>query len=336
MSESELHISARDDISNAMEPITKAAVQPFHEKPSNRNRPLGDSRTQPSDSSRLLSIGSKENANNRNTIVIDTSDDDDDTRRLVPLPKSMVASSNPSRINGDSTNMIPEPKSALVKKKGSFIGVVLEPSPRMKRQSAKARGKMAESSKVDADVDEVMVLDQPSRSAETDHDSPVAVDKGKAKAAVAPTEPKTLSSTKQKQRAVIESETSDSAMDVDDGDNCEIQDVQPIQNSHQPSTPRRDPPRKLFGDDSNPFTTVPPQVRSTGATNPLSAFEIPYGRIPAEVTHALAEEEKEMTVEEWTNRESEIQLGMFMEHGLRKIHEFKERAAEVKRRIEAL
>jgi hypothetical protein len=125
-------------------------------------------------------------------------------------------------------------------------------------------------------------------------------------------------------------------MDVDDRDDHGAQDVQPIRDSRQPSTPRRDPPKKLFGDDPNPFTTAPPQLDSNDVTNPLSVFEAPYGKVPAEVIHALAEEEKEMTVEEWTKRELEIQLELFKEHGLRKIREFKERAAEVRRQIEAL
>ena len=215
----------------------------------------------------------------------------------------------------------------------SFVGVVLEPSPWMKDQSAKARGKMVERSEVDMDVDEVMVLDQPSRSAETDRDSPVAADGGKAKAA--PTIPGPLSRAKQKQKAVTESEVSDSVMDVDDGGHYETQDVQPIRDSRQPSTPRRDLPRKLFGDDSNPFATAPPQINPPDATNPFLAFEAPHYSTPA-VIYALAEEEKDMTIEEWTQREMEIQLEMFKEHGLRKIREVKERAAEVRRQIEAL
>ena len=195
-------------------------------------------------------------------------------------------------------------------------------------QSTKARGKVPDKSGVNMDMDEVMVLDQPSRSAETDHDSPVVVDKGKTKATTAPTKPKPPPSKK----AVVQSEASDSAMDVDDRYDHGVQDVQ----SSQPSTPRRSPPRKLFGDDSNPFTTAPPQLDSNDAKSPLSAFEVPYGKVPAEVIYALAEEEKDMTVEEWTKRELEIQLELFKEHGLRKIREFKERAAEARRQIEAL
>ena len=121
-------------------------------------------------------------------------------------------------------------------------------------------------------------------------------------------------------------------MDVDDRDDYGVRDVQ----SSQPSTPPRNLPRKLFGDESDPFATVPPQLDPNDAANPLSAFEAPYGRVPAEVIYALGEEETEMTVEEWTKRELEIQIELFKEHGLRKIREFKERAAEVRRQIEEL
>lgn len=330
MSEGEFHIPVREDTSRTKKPAPKIPVQPIHEKPSNRNPGLGESRTQPSTSSRLP-VGSKEIANDINTIAIDASDDDDDTRRFIAPPKSMASSSNPPRMSGDSTNLTPKPKSPLARKRGSFIGVVLEPSPKMKHQSAEVRGGMAERSEVNMDVDEITMLDRPGRSAETDHDSPIAMDKGKAKATTAPTKPKPLSSAKHKHMGVVRSEASDSAMDVDDGDDYETQDVQPVINLRQASTPHRDPPRKVFEDDSNPFTTVPPQ-----ATNSLSAFEVPHSRVPTGETHALAEEEKEMTVEEWTKRESEIQLEMFREQGLRKIYEFKERAAEVRRQIEAL
>ena len=206
----------------------------------------------------------------------------------------------------------------------------------MKHQSAEVHEKIAERSEVDMELDEVTMLDQPSRSAETDRDSPIAADKGKAKATVAPTKPKPLSSTKEKQKAVFQSEASDSAMDVDDGDNYEIPDIQSIRGSHEPSTPRRDEPRRLFGDNSNPFTVALSQANSTDVTNPLLTLEVPHVRVPAEVIYALGEEEKEMSVEEWTKRELEIQLEMFKEHGLRTIREFKERAAEVRRQIEAL
>ena len=345
MSESELHTPMRE-ISKAKKPTAKTAVQPFHEKPSGRNHALAESRAQPLAPSRFLSIGSKENADDRDTVIIDASDDEDDTRRFV-TSKSMMSnstSSNPPKVNGVSANVAPKPKSTMAKKRESFIGVVLSSSPRVTHQSTKARGKMAERSWVDMDVDEVMVLDQPSRSAETDHDSPVALDKGKAKATTGSTKPKSLSSAskqdtskqKRERKAVIQSEASDSAMDVDDREGYGVQDVQSIRDLRQPSTPRRDPPRKLFGGDSNPFTTAPPQQDSNDATNPLSAFEAPYGRLPAEVIYALAEEEKEMLVEEWTKRELEIQLELFKEHGLRKIREFKERAAEARRHIEAL
>jgi len=120
-------------------------------------------------------------------------------------------------------------------------------------------------------------------------------------------------------------------VDVDDDDNA-VQDVR----SSQPTTPPRSPPRKLFRDDTNPFMTAIPQLDPNDGANPLSAFNAPYGKVPAEVIYALAEEEKEMTVEEWTKREVEIGIEQFMEHGLRKIREFKERAAEARRRIEAL
>ena len=338
MSESELHIPVREDPSKVKKPTAKAAVQPFHAKPSNRNHASTESRAQPLASSRLLSIGSKENADDKNTIIIDASDDEDDTRRFV-TSKSAIhnsTSSNPSKVNGISTSVTAKPTSTMAKKRASFVGVVLSSSPRMIHQSTKARGKMVERSGADMDVDEVMVLDQPSRSAETDRDSPVAVNKSKGKAAAAPTKPKpSLSISEQKQEAVVQSEASDSAMDVDDRDDHAVQDVQPTRDSRQPSTPRRDLPRKLFGDDSNPFAAAPLQD-SNDTTNPLSAFEAPYGRVPAEVIYALAEEEKEMTVEEWTKRELEIQLEMFKEHGLRKIREFQERAAEVRRQIDAL
>ena len=348
MSESELHIPAREDYSKAKKPAakTKTVVQPFHEKPSGRNHTLAESRAQPLSSSRFLSIGSKENADDRNTIIIDASDDEDDTRRFVTSKNTMYnsTSSNPPKVNGVSANVVPKPKSTMVRKRESFVGVVLSSSPRVTHQPTKAHGKMVERSGVDMDVDEVMMLDQPSRSAETDRDSPVAVDKGKAKATTGPTKPKPLSNApkqdtskqKQEQKAVIQSEASDSAMDVDDREDYGVQDLQPIRDSRQPSTPRRDPPRKLFGDDSNPFTTALPQQDSNDATNPLSAFEAPYGRLPTEEIYALAEEEREMTVEEWTKRELEIQLELFKEHGLRKIREFKERAAEARRQIEAL
>lgn len=337
MSESELHIPVREDSSQVKKPTANAAVQPFHAKPNNRNHTLAESCVQPLASLRLLSIGSKENANDRNTIVIDASDDEDDTRRFVPSKSTAYdsTSSNPLKANGISTSVTAKPKSTMAKKRESFIGVVLSSSPRM-TQSTKARGKMAEKSGVDMDVDEVMVLDQPSRSAETDRDSPVAVGKSKAEATAAPTKPKPPPSiSEQKQKTVVQSEASDSAMDVDDRDDHAVQDVQSTRDSRQPSTPRRDPPRRLFGDDSNPFA-IAPQQDSNDAANPLSAFEAPYGKIPTEVIYALAEDEKEMTVEEWTKRELEIQLELFKEHGLRKIREFKERAAEVRRQIEAL
>jgi hypothetical protein len=335
MSESELHIPTREDASKVKKPTAKTAVQPFHAKPSNRNHASVESRAQPLASSRLLSIGSKENADDKNTIIIDASDDEDDTMRFVASKSAAYnsTSSNSSKVNGVSTSVTAKPKSIIAKKRESFVGVVLLSSPRVTHQPTKVRGKVAERPGVDMDVDEVI---QPSRSAETDRDSPVAVDKSKGKATVAPTKPKpSLSISEQEQEAVVQSEASDSAMDVDDRDDHAVQDVQSTRDSRQPSTPRRDPPRKLFGDDSNPFTTAP-QQDSGDATNPLSAFEAPYGRIPAEVIYALAEEEKEMTVEEWTKGELEIQLELFKEHGLRKIREFKERAAEVRRQIEAL
>jgi len=338
MSESELHIPVREDSSKVKKHTAKAAVQPFHAKPSNRNHASAESRAQPLASSRLLSIGSKENADDRNTIVIDASDDEDDTRRFVTSKSTMYnsTSSNPSKVNGVSTSVTAKPKSTMAKKRESFVGVVLSSSPRVMHQSSKAGGKVVERSGADMDVDDVMVLDQPSRSAETDHDSPATADKSKGKATTAATKPKpSLSTSKQKQEAVVQSEVSDSAMDVDDRDDSAVQDVQSTRDSRQPSTPRIDPPRKLFGGDSNPFTTAP-QQDPNDTTNPLSAFEAPYGRVPAEVIYALAEEEKEMTVEEWTKRELEIQLELFKEHGLRKIREFKERAAEVRRQIEAL
>jgi len=332
MSESELHISA--DSPKPKKPTTRATVQPFLEKPSNRNA-LAKSRTQLPTSSRLLSIGSKENADDGNAIVIDTSDDEDDTRRFVASKSTVYgsASSNPSKANGVSTTVAPKSKSTMAKKRDSFIGVVLLPSPQVTRQSTTARGKASERPGLKTDVDEAAVLDQPSRSAETDHDSPVAVDKGKAKATAAPTRSKPPSRTsKQKQRGVVQSEASDSAMDVDDRDDYGVQDVR----SSQPSTPPRNPPRKLFGDEPNPFTTAPPQLEPNDAANPFSVFEAPYGRVPAEVIYALGEEETEMTVEEWTKRELEIQVESFKQHGLKKIREFKERAAEVRRQIEAL
>ena len=333
MSESELNIPP--DSPKPRKPTTKAAAQPFHEKHSNRNNALAKSRTQPPTSSRLLSIGSKENARDGNPIVIDASDDEDDTRRFVASMSTEYnsASSNPSKVNGVSTSVAPKSKSTMAKKRDSFIGVVLSSSPRVTNLSTTARGKTADRPGVDADVDETAVLDQPSRSAETDHDSPAALDKGEAKVTAAPTRSKPPSRfSKQNQRSIIQSEASDSAMDVDDRDDYGAHDVR----SSQPSTPQRSPPRKLFGDDSNPFTTAPPRLDSNDATNPLSAFEAPYGRVPAEVIYALAEEEKEMTVEEWTKRELEIQIELFKEHGLRKIREFKERAAEVRNQIEAL
>lgn len=338
MSESELHIPAREDSSKTRKPTANTSVQPLHTKPGNRNRTLTESRAQPPAPPRLLSIGSKENADDKNTIIIDASDDEDDTRQFV-APKNKVynsTSSDPSKVNGTSTSAIEKSKSIIAKKRESFIGVVLSPSPRVTHQSTKARGKMTEKHVIDMDVDEVMVLDQPSRSAETDHDSPVAVNKGKGKATAAPTKPKPPTSTSErKQKAVIQSETSDSGMDVDDRDDYGVRNAHSTRDSRQPSTPRRDPPRKLFGDISNPFE-VDTQQNSNDATNPLSVFEAPYGKIPTEVIYALAEEEKEMTVEEWTKRELEIQLELFREHGLRKIREFEERAAEVRRQIEAL
>ena len=336
MSESELHIPA--DSPKPKKPTPKATVKPFHEKPSNRDRVLAQSRNQPLTSSRLLSIGSKENADDRNAIIIDASDDEDDTRRFVTSKSTVYnsTSSNPPKVNDASTDAAFKLKSTMAKKRDSFIGVVLSSSPRVMHQSIKARGKVADRSGMNTDTDEVMVLDQPSRSAETDRDSPVVMDKGKAKVATAPAKPKPPpGASKQSKKAVVQSEASDSAMDVDDHDDRGVHDVQSSQPS-QPSTPRRDPPRKQFGDDSNPFTTVPPQLDSNNDRNPLSVFEAPYGRVPAEVIYALAEEEKEMTVEEWTKRELEIQLELFKEHGLRKIREFKERAAEARRQIEAL
>lgn len=340
MSESELHIPVREDSAKVKKPTAKAAVQPFHAKPSNQNHVSTEpqSRAQLPTSSRLLSIGSKENADDRNTIVIDASDDEDDTMRFVASKSTMhnSTSSNPSRVNGVSTSATAKPKSTISRKRESFVGVVLSSSPQVTHQSTGARGKVVERSRADMDVDEVLVLDQPSRSAETDHDSPVAVNKSKGKVTAAPTKPRpSLSISGQKQEVVVQSEASDSAMDVDDRDDHGVQDIQSTRDLRQPSTPRRDPPRKLLGDDSNPFTTAP-QRDSSDATNPLSVFEAPYGRIPAEVIYALGEEEKEMTVEEWTKGELEIQLELFKEHGLRKIREFKERAAEVRRQIEAL
>jgi len=333
MSESELHVSA--DSPKPKKPTTRAAAQPFHEKPSNRNHALAKSRTQPPTSSRLLSIGSKENADDEKAIVIGASDDEDDTRRLVASKSTVYnsASSNPPKASDFSTSVAFKSKSTMAKKRDSFIGVVVSSSPQVTCQSTTAHEKAAERPGMKTDVDEVMVLDQPSRSAETDHDSPVATDKGKAKATGAPTRSKPPPRTsKQNQRAVVQSETSDSAMDVDDRDDYGVQDVQ----SSQPSTPPRNLPRKLFGDEPDPFTTVPPQLDPNDAANPLSAFEAPYGRVPAEVIYALGEEETEMTVEEWTKRELEIQIELFKEHGLRKIREFKERAAEVRKHIEAL
>ena len=331
MSESELRIPAREDSPEVRKPTTETAVQPFHPKPSNRNHALTESRGQPQASSRLMSIGSKENANGRDTIVIDASDDEDDTRRFVP-PKSTAynpTSSNPSKVNDVSTIASTNAKSTMAKKRESFIGVVLSSSPRVVRQSVK----MAEE---DMDIDEVTVLDQPTRSAETDLESPAAVGKGKAKATATAIKSNSPLTTSEREKTVIQSEASDSAMDVDGRDDYGVRDTQSIPDSRQPSTPRRDPPGKLFEDDSNPFTTGPSEQGSNDAAKPLSAFEAPYGKIPAEVIYALAEEEKEMTVEEWTKRELEIQLDLFREHGLRKIREFKERAAEVRRQIEAL
>jgi len=336
MSESELRIPVAEDSSEVREPSTKPPVQPFLAKPSNQSHALTKSRVQPQASARLPSIGSRENADDKKTIIIDASDDEDDTRRFVPSKSMMYnsTSSNPSKVNGVSTSTSAKLTSTMTKKRESFVGVVLSSSPQVTHQFTKAHGKIAEK---DMDVDEVTVLDQPTRSAETDHESPAAADKGKAKATVIPTKPKPpLTTSERREKTVIQSEASDSAMDVDDRDDYGVQDAQPIPELRQPSTPRRDPPRKLFRDDLNPFTTVPPQQDSNDTANPLSAFEAPYGKVPAEVIYALAEEEKEMTVEEWTKRELEIQLEMFREHGLRKIREFKERAAEVRRQIEAL
>lgn len=338
MSESELRIPMREDFPKPKKPVAKVAAQPFHEKPGNQNRALAESRTQLQSSSRLLSIGSKENANDRNAVVIDASDDEDDTRQFVASKSTVYnsTSSNPPKANGVSTSVTHKPKSTMAKKRESFIGVVLSSSPRITHQSTKAHGEVAERSRVDTDVDEATALDQPSRSAETDRDSPVAVDKGKVKATTILIKPNPPSPTsKHKQKAVVQSEASDSAMEVDDRDDYETQDVQPVRDSRQPSTPRRDPPRKLFGDESNPFTAAP-RLDSNDATNPLSVFDVSSGRMPAEAIYALAEEEKEMTVEEWTKRELEIQLELFREHGLRRIREFKERAAEARGRIEAL
>jgi hypothetical protein len=339
MSESELRIPARADSPKPKKASTKAAVQPFHESPSNRKHTITESRTQRLTSSRLLSTGSKENPGDRDTIIIDASDDEDDTRRFVTSKSTVYnsTSSNPSKMNGASIKVVPNPQLTIAKKRDSFIGVVLSSSPRVAYQAAKAHEKTAERSGVDMDVDEIMVLDQPSRSAETDRDSPVAVDKGKVKATAAPSKSHPPSgASKQKQKVVVQSEASDSGMDVDDGDDHGVQDVQPIRDSRQPSTPHRNPPGELFRDDSNPFTTAPPQLGPSGAANPLSAFEAPFGRLPAEVIYALVDEEKDMTVEEWTKGELEIQLELFKEHGLKRIREFKERAAEVRRQIEAL
>lgn len=334
-SESELRTPLREDSSMVKKPTAKAVVQPFHAKPSNQSHAPADSRARPLNSSRLLSIGSKENADEKNTIVIDASDDEDDTRRFIASKSTIDStSSNPPKVNDVSTKVAGKAESIMAKKRDSFIGVVLSSSPQVPHQSTKARRKTAERSGVDMDVDEVTVMDQPGRSAETDRDSPVALDKGKATGA--PTKPKPLSSTSKQEKAVVQSEASDSAMDVDDREDYGVQDTQSIRDSRQPSTPRRDPPRRLFGDNSNPFTTVPLQKDSNDTSNPLSAFKAPYGKIPAEVIYALAEEEKEMTVEEWTKRELEIQLELFKEHGLRKIREFKERAADVRKQIDAL
>ena len=340
MSESELHVPAREDSSGAKKPIPNATVQPLHTKSGNRNHALTESRAQSLASSRLLSIGSKENADDKNTIVIDASDDEDDTRQFVASKSTVYNPTPPNppkpKVNGTSISVTEKSKSIVAKKRESFIGVVLSSSPRVTHQSTKIRGKVTEKHVVDMDVDEVMVFDQPSRSAETDRDSPVAVDKGKGKATAASTKPKPPTSTSErKQKAVVQSEASDSGMDVDDRDDYEVQNAPSTRDSRQPSTPRRDPPRKLFGDISNPFTSAP-QQNLNDAANPLSVFEAPYGRVPAEVIYALTEEEKEMTVEEWTKRELEIQLELFREHGLRKIREFKERAAEVRSQIEAL
>ena len=324
MSESEVHTPVRDDSSKVTKTTIKQTTQPFHAKPSNQDRAPGGSRIKPLASSRLLSIGLKENVNNRNPVVIDNSDDEDDTRRLV----TSRTTPNSTKVINSPINVVPQPKTTLAQKRESFVGVVLEPSPRIKSQLAKTR---VEGHEVDMYVDEVTVLDQPSRSAETDHDSPVAAGKGKAKAALVVTKPLPTTS-KQKQKADVQSEASDSAMDVDEREH-ETQEVQSIRDSRQPSTPRRDLPRRIFSDDSNPFAPVLPQP---GDANPLPAFDVPYGKVPAEVIHALGEEEKEMTVEEWTKRELEIQVELLKEHGLRKIREFKERAAEVRRQIEAL
>lgn len=340
MSESELHAPAREDSSGAKKPTANATVQPLHTKFGNRNHVSTESRAQPLDSSRLPPIGSKENGGDKNTIIIDASDDEDDTRQFVAskstVYNSTSSNSSKSKVNGTSINVTEKSKSIVAKKRESFIGVVLSSSPRVTHQSSKTRGKVTEKHVVDMDVDEVVVLDQPSRSAETDRDSPVIVDKGKGKATAAPTKSKPSTSIpERKQKAVVQSEASDSGMDVDDRDDHVVRDTGSTRDSRQPSTPRRDPPRKLFGDISNPFTAAP-QQNSNDAANPLSAFEAPYGRVPAEVIYALTEEEKEMTVEEWTKREMEIQLELFREHGLRKIREFKERAAEARRQIEGL
>ena len=334
MSESELRIPLREDSSKVKKPTVKPAVQPFHAKSSNRDHALTNSRAQPLASSRLLSIGSKENAEDKNTIIIDASDDEDDTSQFVASKSTVYnsASSNPSKVNGVSTNVAAKQMSIIAKKRDSFVGVVLSSSPRVVHQSTRASRKMGGGSGVDMNV-EVTVLDQPGRSAETDRDSPVTLGEGKAKAAL--TKPKPPLSASKHEKVIVQSEASDSAMDVDDRDDYGAQDAQSIQDSRQPSTPRRDPPKRLFGDEPNPFTKIP-QQDSNDAANPLSAFEAPFGRVPAEVIHALAEEENEMTVEEWTKRELEIQVELFQEHGLRVIREFKERAAEARRRIEAL
>lgn len=106
---------------------------------------------------------------------------------------------------------------------------------------------------------------------------------------------------------------SDSAMEVDD-----------FQNPLQPSTPPRAAPIA----ESNPFTLV------NDHSNLLSAFQEPYGKLP--IVFTLTEEEKEMTIEEWTKRELETQLEKFKRDGFRRIQEFKDKAVEVRRQIEAL
>ncbi|TDL24666.1 BIR-domain-containing protein [Rickenella mellea] len=114
----------------------------------------------------------------------------------------------------------------------------------------------------------------------------------------------------------------------------------------EPPTPPPRPPNPEPTDLSEPATPLDPPVVENIAT-PIEYADIappespalfvpPLASFPMRQISGLSEEERSMTVEQWIRYEMDLQYEQLKRDGERRIEAFKQRAAEVRLRIEAL